>query len=566
LTRTFLERLAPWQFYGLLGLIAMAVTLPGLNALPVLDRDEARFAQATAQMIETGDYVTIRFQDTERNKKPVGIHWLQAAAVQAFSHGNSREIWAYRLPSMLGVWLAMVGTALMGTTLFDRGTGFVAALLLGAAPVAMGEATIAKTDAMLLGLITLSQYALIKLVMPAKNGASDAITPWPAALVFWGALAGAILVKGPIAPMILGLTVLALFLANRTGAGMARFDLSARRLKPLAGLAIVGLVVLPWFLAVQEATDGRFVRDALGGDFAAKIARGRESHGAPPGTHLVLTPLLFFPAALFLPLMLTHSWENRRSPSVLFLMAAIIPAWIVFELTVTKLPHYTLPLYPAVGLLTAAALLAPYTPVSGWRTLPGPLLALGLAAGLGAALFVIASLARERGPQHVDGLAAGFTLGMTAVAVRLFARDARLAAALCMAVASFSVSAYLLQWFLPSLDRLTVSPRLTAALSGKTGPEGTGPAILLGYHEPSIVFLLGTDTVLATNTGQAFDRFAADPDASLVVGADHLDEIGNLAAGRNMRLEIGPVVQGLNYSKGDPVALTILRLDRVPRP
>ena len=46
--------------------------------IPPVDRDEARFAQATKQMMETGDYVDIRFQDEVRYKKPVGIYWLQA--------------------------------------------------------------------------------------------------------------------------------------------------------------------------------------------------------------------------------------------------------------------------------------------------------------------------------------------------------------------------------------------------------------------------------------------------------------------------------------------------------
>src|SRR3954454_24795363 len=56
--------------------------LPGFFNIPPIDRDETRFAQATKQMVETGDFVDIRFQDDGRYKKPVGIYWLQSAAVQ----------------------------------------------------------------------------------------------------------------------------------------------------------------------------------------------------------------------------------------------------------------------------------------------------------------------------------------------------------------------------------------------------------------------------------------------------------------------------------------------------
>ena len=79
----------------------------GLLGLPPTDRDESRFAQASKQMIETGDYVSIRFQDEARNQKPVGtFYWLQAATVRAGQALGVPDalttIWLYRIPSLLG--------------------------------------------------------------------------------------------------------------------------------------------------------------------------------------------------------------------------------------------------------------------------------------------------------------------------------------------------------------------------------------------------------------------------------------------------------------------------------
>src|SRR6202158_3612298 len=86
--------------------VALLGFLPGIFSIPPIDRDEARFAQATKQMVESGDYIDIRFQDEMRYKKPVGIYWLQAAAVQAGEAlGVPRArttIWLYRIPSLLG--------------------------------------------------------------------------------------------------------------------------------------------------------------------------------------------------------------------------------------------------------------------------------------------------------------------------------------------------------------------------------------------------------------------------------------------------------------------------------
>jgi 4-amino-4-deoxy-L-arabinose transferase-like glycosyltransferase len=62
------------RVYAILTLLCALLYLPGLTSIPPTDRDEARFMQATKQMIETGDYINIHFQDEPRNKKPAGIH------------------------------------------------------------------------------------------------------------------------------------------------------------------------------------------------------------------------------------------------------------------------------------------------------------------------------------------------------------------------------------------------------------------------------------------------------------------------------------------------------------
>ena len=67
-------------------LCGLLLFLPGFFNIPPIDRDEARFAQATKQMVETGDFIDIRFQDDVRYKKPVGVYWLQAAAVETASN------------------------------------------------------------------------------------------------------------------------------------------------------------------------------------------------------------------------------------------------------------------------------------------------------------------------------------------------------------------------------------------------------------------------------------------------------------------------------------------------
>src|SRR5580658_8985854 len=112
--------LAGWRPYALLGLLCLCLYVPGIAAIPVLDRDEARFAQATRQMRESGDFLHIRFRDEARNNKPAGIYWLQAASVDALSTPNSTAIWPYRLPSLLGASLAALLTLAIGRSLLGE--------------------------------------------------------------------------------------------------------------------------------------------------------------------------------------------------------------------------------------------------------------------------------------------------------------------------------------------------------------------------------------------------------------------------------------------------------------
>lgn len=147
--------------FALLLLLCLILYAPGLASIPPVDRDEARFAQATRQMLETGDFIRIRFQDEARNRKPIGIHWLQAAAVAPLSTPGGTAIWPYRLPSALAATVAVLLTAALGATLLSsRRAGFVAGVVMASALGLVVEAHLAKTDAALLATIVAGQLAL----------------------------------------------------------------------------------------------------------------------------------------------------------------------------------------------------------------------------------------------------------------------------------------------------------------------------------------------------------------------------------------------------------------------
>ena len=140
-----------------------AVIAPPARAL---DRDEARFAQATRQMLETGDLVQIRYQDEARNKKPVGIYWLQAAAVHTAEALGVRDarttIAVYRLPSLLGAIGAVLATYWCALAFVSRRGAVLAALMMAASALLGVEARLAKTDAMLLFTVVAAMAVLAR--------------------------------------------------------------------------------------------------------------------------------------------------------------------------------------------------------------------------------------------------------------------------------------------------------------------------------------------------------------------------------------------------------------------
>ena len=534
-----------WRGPALAAFVAFLAGLPGLIAMPPLDRDEARFAQATAQMLESRDYVVIRFQDAPRFKKPVGIHWLQAASVTLTSSPEARQIWAYRLPSLLGAMLAAAACAWGAGAFFERRTAMLAGVMLGATFLLSTEAFIAKTDAALTGSTTLALAALGRLYAARRDGPpAGRRVIW----IFWGALAVSALIKGPVGPMVAFLAMITLAIWDRRTGWIAG-------LKWWWGLIIVLAVVGPWAGAVTVATDGGFWSEALGSDLAPKLAGGQESHGAPPGYHLLLTPLLSFPMTLLLPAAAVAAWRHRAEPGVRFALAWLIPTWVLFEALPTKLPHYLMPAYGGLAWLAARALAEPIGVAARWLG-AGLLAVMGLV--LAGAVFYLLSLYGDPSDAWAATVAGGLLAAAGLVGAYLMVRRAQQAALLGALALAVLGHATLAAAFAPRLEPLWLSTRLEQMLEQNRLLPRQGvaeaPVAVAGFAEPSLVFALGTPTELY---GPAEAARAIVEDRPAIV-EDHEEKAFREALdARNGTAALVGTVTGINYSKGDPMTLRV---------
>ncbi len=513
--------------YILLGVLSLALYLPGVAALPVLDRDEARFAQATRQMLETGDFLRIRFLNEARNKKPAGIYWLQAASVAAFSNAESTAIWPYRVPSVIGGIAAVLLTFGLGKGLVGRREALIGAGLLAATLELSVETHIAKTDAVQLATAIAAQGALALIYRAARE---QQPVPWRWPLLFWVAQALAILIKGPVVPVVSLLTVIAVSVADR----------DARWLKGLRawwGLPLLLLIVGPWLVAIETATGGAFLSQSVGRDLFSKLVGGEEAHGAPPLTHLLILMAGFWPATFFLGRLVAQGWRDRRATAVRFLIAWAVPFWILVELVPTKLPQYLLPVYPALALMAGRALIAPDPQ---WRRYD----LLFAAIWIVVALCLIAGLTETpiQFGAGLDPIGVAAAAALAALGVALIWTRAPLIAVCCGLVTYIPLA----QFVAPRLDRLFPSNAIAAHIAAR-------PVAVVGYSEPSLIFLLGTNTELLPPDAAAAALTRHQVAAAIVSQSQEAAFQKALGAAAKP----GAAVSGLDYSTGKPVTLTL---------
>ncbi len=533
--------------YLFLALFCLFAFVPGIASLPPTDRDESRFVQATKQMVETGDFVDIRFQDVPRYKKPAGIYWLQAAAVLASGDGADAPIWVYRTVSVAGALAAVLTAAWLGARLFGTSAGLVAGFGLAGILMLGFEARIAKTDATLLATALIAQAALAAVYLGQRQGVASPRAPW----VFWAAQGAAILIKGPIVPLVSLLTVLAVAFLDRDRAWL-------RRLKAGRGVLLALLIAAPWLAVITWKSGAEFWQEAVGRDLLGKVASGQESHGFPPGYYFILYSATFWPFGVpAVAAGLAALGRMKSDPRLLFCLAWYLPYWIAIELMPTKLPHYILPAYPALLMLMAWATTETLPAPAGWRlwltraTVFGAgIVTAGLAAiAVGVTPYLLGAFSWWGVLAALLVLAAGWLGSGIRTPVGDPARTALAAAAAAAALGVLSSTV------VPALKPVWLSPRIAEAFSaGKPCPDSR--LVAAGYHEPSLVFLVGTNTLL-TDGATAAAELGKDACAVALIADDQLEAFDEgLAEGVSSVDEIGRI-EGVNYSKGAQHTLTM---------
>jgi 4-amino-4-deoxy-L-arabinose transferase-like glycosyltransferase len=319
--------------------------IAGTWSLPLIDRDEPRFAEAAREMRQRGDYVVPYFNNHYRFDKPPLTYWFQTLSYRAFGEND----FAARFPSAVAAALIAVLLLAWGRRVENERAGWWAAIIFTLCLQTFMHAKAAVADMWLVLFVTAAHWAGFELLFAETQNKHRTSKWW---WTFYLALAFAFLAKGPIGwTPLLTIAVAKFFLDE--GKILKRFAF-------LRGCILMLAIVAMWGIPALARTSGEFFRIGIGHHVIGRSLATMEGHGANSlGVYLLTLPFYFvtvfvsfFPWSIKLPWLTRKLWRERDTTDS-YLIAGTAVIFFIFTLVKTKLPHYTLPAFPLMALLLA---------------------------------------------------------------------------------------------------------------------------------------------------------------------------------------------------------------------
>ena len=356
----------PWRIPLALFLGALALYLAGTWSLPLIDRDEPRFAEASREMRQREDWIVPWLNNKPRYDKPPLVYWLQIAAYREFGENT----FSARLPSALAGALTVLTIYGFGRRLRDARTGLWAAIIFGTCLQTVVHSRLAVADMLMILFFTTAAWSGWELLVVNASPSSHPSPPvgekapegrlrgrfawW---LAFYVSLGLAFLAKGPVGVLPLLLPILTPLL-RREAVPWSRLQIGW-------GLILSLGIIATWGVPALIQTKGEFWDVGMGRHVIERSVGVLDGHGASRlVSYLATVPLYFvtiffsfFPWAFWLPGLIRGLWPKRRALSrdQVYLVTGVAIIFVLFSLVRTKLPHYTLPAFPLLALLLAVS-------------------------------------------------------------------------------------------------------------------------------------------------------------------------------------------------------------------
>jgi 4-amino-4-deoxy-L-arabinose transferase-like glycosyltransferase len=342
----------------------------GLNE-PLWDQDEAAYYGFSTEMIQNDNWIVPDYPLSEPHRKTPLHFWSSAIAMKAF--GSSHFI--FRLPNTLYFLLCgllVYGLAFNLSSQHRKEISVTSTIIFLSSIFLMIYQRIALTDIGLLFYSLLGLLSFWKVVDFANHKAFENTNSkknnksflnfksiW--ILLFWFAVGMGVLQKGPPILILLG-GVFGLFLL---------FSQNRKLLIQFHPWIFLPLSLLPLFIwgrLAWIATDGVLIRWMIDWYILKRTTSSVFGQSGPPGYYLFLFLLFLFPwsAGIFkvstlIKEKIIEMIKGKREDKTIFLFSWIFCGWIFYEILPSKLPSYSLSVYPLLCILIAQTWLEPTT-------------------------------------------------------------------------------------------------------------------------------------------------------------------------------------------------------------
>lgn len=533
-------------------LLSVSLFFSSINSLPVLDRDEARYVQSSKQMVENNNYLSIKFQEEYRSKKPIGIYWLQAFSINLLASVSeiknlkyevlNDSIWKYRVISSIAVLLCILLLYLLSKNIIGREASFNACLILASSLLVIAEAHIAKTDSILLLLSTIIFITLLKYF---KRVEEKNIFNF---FLLWISIGLSILIKGPILILLFCISIICIILIEKNIVWI-------KNTKPFLGLLLVILISVPWYFFMPLEEQKNFLQESFFHDFLGKIISTQESHGGFPGFYLIGLFIFFLPFSIFFFPLVKYLKISLRNKNIIFLLCWLLPCLIIMELVPTKLPHYILPIYPAIAVLMGIMLANHnnyknlfFTKYSYFGYFIYFLISNGL-------LLIILKANQIYGQINILHYLILFLFN-NVVFIFIFKKQLKNTFYYLVFYSNiFSAILYLL--IIPSFTMLWTSSHIANSLKNNEYIENKSTVASIGYNEPSLVFEVGTNIKVFKSIDKFSENFSLFD--YLIIEKDYYIEFNKKIKGVNLEHKKISSLIGFNAAKGQWIEIYLLK-------
>ncbi len=324
---------------GVLLLVCAAVLFMKLGAPALFEPDEGRNAEKPREILLLNDWVTPHENFLVVFDKPIFYYWLVAASYRAFGVSE----WSARLPSALAGAGCIVLVFLFARRFFGFWEGLWSSLIL-----------LTSVEFFLLARIVIFDMTLTFLTTASLCSffcALDEDKSWPRRswlALMYASAALATLVKGPEGVILPGMVAFAYLLICRKLSSLSKLGLSF-------GIPLFLAIVAPWYYEAEQRNPG-YLRYFLWEENFLRYFTPHFNRTEPWYYFFLVLAAGFLPWTLCIPGALREAWRSRRDHTFWFLLCWTIVPFLFFSLSGAKLPHYILPIYPPLALLTGVSL------------------------------------------------------------------------------------------------------------------------------------------------------------------------------------------------------------------